>query len=264
MTRPKGDGEKLEAGSRSGIQVIARAASVLRALEDESEGLSLGEIASRIDLPRSTVQRIVAALAEEQFLIAATPRSRVRLGPALIRLASATKLELNQLVRPHMEELSRQVGETVDLSVIQGRAAVFVDQIPGSHRLRAVSAIGDRFPLHATACGKALLAALPDQKVEHLLDSELERFTSHTIVDRDDLLDELAEIRKSGLAFDREEHTEGICAVGVSFIDPLGRVYALSLPTPTARFSRSQKSLTRALESSRNAITAMLGAANQD
>jgi len=244
---------------RSGIQVIARAVSVLRALEDEPQGLSLSEIAARVDLARSTVQRIVAALADEQFLIAATPKSRVRLGPALIRLASATKLELNQLVRPYMEELSRKFDETIDLSVIQGKAAVFIDQIPGNRRLRAVSAIGERFPLHASACGKSLLATLPPEKLDRYLRDKLERFTPNTIVTAQGLRDEIEKVKKNGVAFDLEEHTEGICAISTSFIDPLGRAYALSMPTPATRFMRTKNKFKAALLECRDSIVAMLG-----
>ncbi len=75
----------------SQIQVIARAAAILRALEHEPEGLSLAQIAQRVKLARSTVQRIVAALAAEKLLIAASPNGRVRLGPTILRLAAARK-----------------------------------------------------------------------------------------------------------------------------------------------------------------------------
>ena len=120
--------------------VIARAAAILRALENESDGLSLGKIAKRVNLPRSTVQRIVTALAEEQMVIAATPNARVMLGPAILRMATNTHFDFGRFMRPHLEILSLETGETVDLSMQQGDKMVFVDQIITSqHRLRAVS-----------------------------------------------------------------------------------------------------------------------------
>ena len=91
----------------SGIQVIARAANILRILESEKEGLSLGQIAKRVDLPRSTVQRIVNALADEHFLIAATPNARVKLGPAILRMAANTNFDFVKFVRPHLEALAQ-------------------------------------------------------------------------------------------------------------------------------------------------------------
>src|SRR5712664_2194545 len=74
---------------KSQVQVIARAAAILRALEEQPAGLSLGQIAQRVELARSTVQRIVAALAAEKLLIAASPTGRVRLGPTILRLAAS-------------------------------------------------------------------------------------------------------------------------------------------------------------------------------
>ena len=153
---------------------------MLRALEDEPSGLSLGEIAQRVGLARSTVQRIVDALRTEQFVIAASPTAGVRLGPALVRLAASASVEFDQLTRPIIAELSQAVGETVDLSVLKGRSAVFTDQIQGSHRLRAVSAIGDTFPLHCTANGKAILSVLPDDKLKALLRMPLQKMTPNT------------------------------------------------------------------------------------
>lgn len=241
------------------IQVISRAASILRALEDEPNGLSLGEISLKVGLARSTVQRLVTALADEQFLIAATPKSRVKLGPALIRLAKATKIEINQVVRPFIESLSRELEETIDLSVIQGKNAVFIDQVPGSQRLRAVSAVGERFPLHCTACGKALLATLPEAKLVKILNEGLESFTENTETDPNKVRKQIERIKIDLVAIDNEEFTEGICAVGTSFEDSFGRAYAISIPAPTNRFKRNKQEFTEALLECRNQIVAILG-----
>jgi DNA-binding IclR family transcriptional regulator len=260
-TSRKRGSDETEATPR--IQVIARAARILRALENEAGGLSLSEIALRVGLPRSTVQRIVTSLAEEQFLIAASPKSRVKLGPALIRLAKATKLAIDPVVRPYLVGLCRKLGETVDLSVIQGRSAVFVDQIPGSHRLRAVSAIGERFPLHCTACGKALLAALPSGQLERIIGGSLKSYSENTLTVTAALRKDIELVRRNYYAVDMEEHTEGICAVGTWFEDSLGRVYAISIPAPTVRFVRNKERFKDAILECRDQIVAALGAGKQ-
>ena len=244
--------------TRMGVQVIGRAANILRSLEDEPEGLSLGDIASRVDLPRSTVQRIVTALADEQLLISASTKSRVKLGPALIRLANATNNEIDRMARPYMEALSRELGETIDLSVLQGKTAVFVDQVAGTHRLRTVSAIGERFPLHCTANGKALMATLPDDKIERRLSMELAKFTPSTKTDQVELKREIECIRGGDIASDIEEYTEGICALSLTFSDPLGRAFAISVPVPTARFSRNRERIGSSLLKCQEQITAGL------
>jgi len=243
---------------KQSIQVISRAISVLRALEDEPKGLSLGEIAQRVGLARSTVQRIVDALRSEQFLIAASPTAGVRLGPALVRLAASASVEFDDITRPIIAELSQAVGETVDLSVLKGRSAVFTDQIQGSHRLRAVSAIGDSFPLHCTANGKAILSVLPEDKLRVLLRGPLPRLTANTITRAPELLREIEECRRTGIAVDDEEHTEGISAIGTGFVDPLGRAIALSVPVPTTRFRRIRTDLATRLLDARARMLAAL------
>lgn len=251
--RPRGEspGQK--------IQVIARAANVLRALEGEDGGLSLGQIAQRVGLARSTVQRIVESLSAEQFLIAAKPSAGVRLGPALLRMAASTTLDINQIARPILRQLCQNLDETVDLSVLRGRDAVFIDQIPGSHRLRAVSAIGEAFPLHCTANGKALLSLLASAKVERVLNSPLVSYTHNTLTKSAAVIAEVESCRRRGYALDDEEHTEGICAVGAAFLDPLSRPFALSIPVPATRFKRRRTELVEKLLEARRRIMESLG-----
>jgi DNA-binding IclR family transcriptional regulator len=239
---------------KTGIQVIARAASILRALESEPDGLSLGELAARLGLARSTVQRIVGALSDEQMLISAGPRAGVMLGPALVRLASAANIETDKIVRPVMQDLSRALGETVDLSVLQGRIAMFVDQAVGNQRLVAISAVGEAFPLHCTANGKALLSCLDGDRRQALLPRRLVAHTPRTVTDRAALEEELVEVTANQLAYDLEEHSEGICAVGTAFVDPLGRAFALSVPVPVQRFASREAAIASALLGARENV----------
>ena len=165
---------RLVTNDKSQVQVIARAATILRALEDENAGLSLGQIAQRVNLARSTVQRIVAALECEKLVIAATPNGRVRLGPAILRLAASVRSDFIALARPFLERLSQDLHETVDLSPVKKDHLIFIDQVIGSQRLRAVSAVGDTFPLYCTANGKAYLAQLTDKAIEALIGHDVE------------------------------------------------------------------------------------------
>jgi DNA-binding IclR family transcriptional regulator len=233
---------------KKGIQVIARAASVLRALENEPDGLSLGKIAQRVNLSRSTVQRIVDALAEEHLLIGASPTSGVKLGPAILRMASNSSFDFVEFIRPYISGLSRETGETVDVSEMQKKRTVFVDQVVGSARLNIVSPIGEAFPLHCLASGKAMLSTLSEAELHKVMGRKtLERHTPATITDIDELATELAKVRKTHIAFDHEEHLEGVSAVGTSLQEPGGTLYAISIPVPTVRFKRNRKQLVDAL-----------------
>jgi DNA-binding IclR family transcriptional regulator len=239
---------------RNSIQVIARAADILRLLAEEQNGLTPAEIAERTSLARSTVQRIVKALSDEQFLIPASARGGVKLGPLLIQLGASAHIDVARQVLPMMQGLSRETGESVDLSVLKGTSAFFVDQVVGSHRLTAVSSPGQLFPLHNTANGKALLASLSPQRRATLLEKCA---ASDPSLDIAAVAAEIAAVREKGLAYDREEHTVGICAVGTWFVDPLGRPYAISIPVPSVRFNDHEK-LEAALLKTRAEIEAEL------
>jgi DNA-binding IclR family transcriptional regulator len=243
QNKEKADG----AGGRHGVQAIARAGAVLRALEGAPEGLSLSATAATTQLPKSTAHRIVGALAAEGLVEQASD-GRILLGGGLVRLATARRDALAERLRPLLIDLRGELNETVDLAVLAGTSVRFVDQMPAPRRLRAVSAIGDTFPLHCTANGKALLASMPNDRAAALLTGRLPRFTPSTIVSRERLLAELAAVRAEGVAFDREEHTEGICAVGAAVADggePAAA--AISVPVPTQRFRERERQIARAV-----------------
>jgi DNA-binding IclR family transcriptional regulator len=246
--------EESKKNSRQGIQVIARAAAILRTLENEEDGLSLAQIAKRVDLPRSTVQRIVNALTEENLLMAASLTARVKLGPAILRMAANTNFNFVKFVRPHLEALAQRTGETVDLSMQRDDKMVFVDQISGTHRLSAVSAVGESFPMYSSANGKATLSMLDDDSIVALLDGKLVKETPNTITSMSQLMAEIDTVRSTSIAIDQEEHTEGICALGTSFHDPLGRIFAVSVPVPTIRFQRSKTFLQDAMVNFREGL----------
>ena len=219
--------------SKDGIQVIARAAAVLRALKDCQTGLSLGQIADRVALPRSTVQRIVAALIDERLLMA-TRAAGVRLGPELQALAEAARYNTVALCRPLLDALMAATGETVDLSVLRDGQMVFVDQVQGSHRLRAVSSVGEHFPLTTTANGRAALALLPADQALTLASAEWADLGQKGNLPR--FKAERARAATLGFAEDNDDHTDGISAIGVAFRDLAGEVFAISVPIPTSRF----------------------------
>ena len=246
---------------KSQVQVIARAAAILRALEDQALGLSLGQIAQRVELARSTVQRIVAALQTEKLVISATPNGRVRLGPTILRLAASVRSDFLALARPFLERLSEELHETVDLAMAKKDHLIFIDQVTGSQRLRAVSAVGESFPLTCTANGKAYLAQLSDAAVEALVGRTYEARTPRSLLRLDALLKELATVRRAGVAFDREEHTLGICAVGVALQDPLGNPVAISVPVPSQRFADRRTLIAERLAATKRAMEAHMNSA---
>jgi DNA-binding IclR family transcriptional regulator len=243
-----------ERNDGTGVQVIARAAEILRALKGQAEGLSLSQIASKVGLAKSTVYRIVRALEAERFVTSASPTGRIRLGLGLAPLAAWVNTEMRQQVRPYMELLSKEVDETVDLAILDGNLVFFIDQVTVPHRLQAISAVGATFPLHCTANGKALLAELPLEQIEWIVPEHLQAFTPQTLTTRDQLLEEIKHIRREEVAYDREEHTEGICALGTTIRDALGNLAAITIPVPSVRFYGNEQQFVSALLNTRKRI----------
>lgn len=255
---PTRSGAGAQARGAGGVQAIARAGAVLRALERAPGGASLGAVAADCRLPKSTVHRIAAALAAEG-LLAYGPDGGLVLGPALARLAAAAQASLPERLRPVLESLGAEAGETVDLAVLDGAGVRFVDQVAAPQRLRAVSAVGATFPLHCTANGKALLAALGPDRARALLPAKPARLTAATVTSRERLLAQLQEIGPHGAAFDREEHTEGICAAAAAVYDAAGPVAALSVPVPALRFQGREAELGAAVCRAAARASALLG-----
>jgi DNA-binding IclR family transcriptional regulator len=231
----------------SGIQVIARAVEIMRALQGAPAGLTQTELAGRIGLARTTVHRILNALEDEGLVAADRPRGRYRLGPEIPRMAAAVRRAVVEQIHPYLVELSRAVDETVDLSVLDHNQATFVDQVVANHRLRAVSAVGESFPLHCTANGKAFLATLHPRVIASVLPATLPALTPHTITTLPGLHADIETVAASGIAYDREEHTLGICAVGSVIPGLSGHPVAVSVPMPVQRFYGREPELVAAL-----------------
>nr|WP_077089394.1 IclR family transcriptional regulator [Mycobacterium rhizamassiliense] len=223
-----------------GIQVLRRAAAALDEIAAEPGQLRLVDLGERLGLAKSTARRLLVGLVEVG-LASSDSSGRFSLGERLLGFGSAAGPHISALFRPTIERVSRVTeGETVDLSILRGQRMWFVDQIESSYRLRAVSAVGVRFPLEVTANGKAALAALDDAEV----DSIIARFSPEVA---DGLRAEVAEIRHTGIAFDRGEHTAGISAAAIARRAVGDNVVAISVPAPTDRFLEKEQRIVEAL-----------------
>lgn len=221
-----------------GIQVISRAARILNALGDRPNGMSLGEIAQMVDLPRSTVQRIVGALDSVQ-LVRSHGSGGVRLGPALLRLIATVHTDVVAIAQPWLQGLSDATGETVSLARASGLQLAIVHYVVADRELRVVPRIGLNLPLYSTSGGKALLALESDEEARLLVGDAYKAITDLTVKAFPDLMEQLQEIRRTGLSYDREETLEGISTMAVAIETILGR-FSISLLVPSTRFQKHE------------------------
>jgi len=229
---------------RGGIQIISRAAAILRCLEAEPLGLSLGVIAKRIALPRSTVQRLVDALAVEQ-LVETRGGVGVRLGPALMRLAARSHFDLTAKARPHLEALSQRTGETVVLAHASGLDMMILHCVVSSQTLRVAPGVNSLLSIYATSCGKVILAQMPERNVRELLEGNMRPLTPNTL-GLEALIEQLKEIRATGFSCDYEEHIPGVGAMAVGLATTQG-MYGLSLVGPASRIRAHETANKQAL-----------------
>jgi len=236
----------------AGIQVVSRAAAVLRAVKNQESGMSLGQIAETIDLPRSTVQRIVAALELERLLISSSNGGGIRLGPELLSLGVAARYNIVERCRPHLQELVKKTDETVDLAVLRGRRMIFLDQVQGGARLRTISSIGEEFPVTTTANGRACLAKLDENEAKRLAMEEWQEFgiRSHW----SNFNKQLNTIRRTNIAYDLNDHTSGISAIGFAFYDSIGDLHAISVPIPSSRYAEKNQEVIKVLKQTRTVV----------
>jgi IclR family KDG regulon transcriptional repressor len=219
------------------VQSIERAFAVLGALADGPVGVS--EVAARVELPKSTVARLLASLTTEGAVERVTGDSRYRLGGRLLSLASSIQpiRSLIGLARPHLVELASELGEAAGLSVADGFEVHYIDQIETAHQVRIRDWTGSRVPMHAVSSGLVLLAHLPPSTLDAFLASPLERFTPRTATDPTSLRARLGQVRADGFAWVHEEFAEGLNSVAAPVSDETGAIAAaVHVHGPAYRF----------------------------
>ena len=221
----------------SRVQSIERAFAVLSALDAGPLGVT--EVAERVHLPKSTVARLLAALAAEGAVEQVAGGTDYRIGDRLVGLASGVvpTRSLVALARPHLVELAAATGEAAGLSIPDGFLVHYVDQADTSHAVGVRDWTGTRLPMHAVSSGLVVLAHLPPADVERWLAGPLERFTAATVTDPAAIRERLRAARLDGFAWVRDEVADGISSVAAAVADSLGEVVAaIHVHGPSYRF----------------------------
>ena len=229
-----------ERDGSGGLKSVDRALNVLDVLARWSEA-GVTELAAELDVHKSTAFRLLGSLEAHGLVEQTEERGKYRLGFGLVRLAGAvsTRMDLTRDVRPVVERLAKDVGETVNLAVLREHYIVNVDQALGPSSVTTHNWVGELTPLHTTASGKVLLAHEDEQEQQRLLElAGLVRYTDHTLTDPEVLEKELAGVLERGYAVTVGEYEEGLNSIAVPLrgIDStvLG---ALSASGPSYRFT---------------------------
>lgn len=226
-------------GPTQPVAAVDHVAQVLTLFRDHPD-LRVTDVADRLGIARSTAHRLLKTLAQRGIVAQDRDSRRYRLGPVLIEvaLASIDQLDSRRRVRHHLRDISQELGETVSLVGLEGPYCRFIDGEEGTNESHTAIRTGGLLPAYALSGGKVLLAALSEEEVRRLYRPGLRGLTGRTVVDMEDLLDELAAVRANGYALNREESAIGLSAVAVPVVARTGRVVAaLVLSAPSRRFA---------------------------
>lgn len=222
------------------VESVHRALVLLSELRDR-DVLAVKEAADLLGVVPSTAHRLLSALCYDGFAVQDRDR-HYRLGPEF-RPEHVRGMDVHQfraLVRPVIEELSADVGETVHVWVRQGPVIRWVDGVEGTAPAHvAPGEQWDRVPAYASAAGKALLSELNGKQLEEAFADGLPPARASRITNLQSLKRHLRAVRSRGYALSIEESAQGVDGIGVSSKDAMGRpIFAISLAIPSSRFDR--------------------------
>ncbi|WP_440009794.1 IclR family transcriptional regulator [Halomicrococcus sp. SG-WS-1] len=224
-----------DTGGRT-VKATETAFAIIEGLE-ELDGARVTQLAEHLELANSTTHSHLATLYEMGYVV--QEGDEYQLASRFLKLGEAAKerKEAFDLIEPKVRELAEETEERCQFIVEEHGRGVYLHRETGSRAVWTDSGLGKRIHLHATAAGKVVLANLPEEQTNQILDQwGLPALTDNTITDRATLFDELDTIREQGFAVNREESTEGLRAVGVPIKDSSGRmVGALSVSGPSHR-----------------------------
>ncbi|KAB2338938.1 IclR family transcriptional regulator [Cytobacillus depressus] len=223
------------------VKSVSRALDIIMIVSLKKGGLGVTEIANQMDINKSSVYRTLSTLVQYGYVEQDKETGRYKLGYKFLEISSnlLESIDLREEAKPFLRELESETKEVIHLVVYDQGEVVYIEKLDGSETLRMHSKVGKRAPMHCTSVGKSILAHLPTDAVTSILDHKgLPVHTDKTITDKDQLFQELANVRKNGFALDLEENEKGITCIAAPIFDHVGKVVAaISISGPTMRMT---------------------------
>lgn len=251
--------------NNSPVQSIDRVFDILETLSTSTHGMTLTELSTEVGLHTSTTHRLLSCLIAREYVQKDMATSKYRLTLRLFEIGNRaiSGMNLLSIALPHIEHLADFTKETIHLVARRGNDVVYLYKEETNNSIvRIASFVGLHNPMYCTAVGKSILGYLPHNEIKKIWDeTNIIQFTPNTIVNFDDLLKDLEQIRTNGYAIDREEHELGVTCVAAPIFNYTGLpVAALSISFPSSRVSNDQRLVfAEKVISSAKSITSTLG-----
>lgn len=222
---------------------LGKALSILDVVASHPKPLRFTDLLAKSHQPRGTLHRHVQHLIAEG-LLELNANQTYDLGVRALYFAAQAwrRNRLRDLADPYMRELNKATQETIHLGLLNGREVIYIDKLESPKAVRMHSQIGNVSPVYCTGVGKAALACLDPLEAMKIAKSvQYKAYTDHTITSWEALIKEVADIRKRGIAYDREEHEAGIFCIAAPIPGPNGRFAAgISITMPAYRVQKRQ------------------------
>ncbi|WP_054739376.1 IclR family transcriptional regulator [Cellulosilyticum ruminicola] len=209
------------------LQTVDRALQLLEIVAEHPEGVMAKELEECMELNKVTVHRLLATLENRGFI--ERDGNGYTMGIKVVELSSMklNNVELKTEATPYLRKLVKELGLPVQMAILEGQEAVFIDKVESLTSLRMYSQIGKRIPVYSSGVGKALLLQKTDEEILNLLSKiQFTQFTSKTLTSAEAVLEEIKQARITGYAVDHEEHEEGIVCIAAPIYDYRGEIIA--------------------------------------
>lgn len=226
------------------MSTVAKALDIIEAISKHKDGVSLSDLAAQTRLNRTTVYRILSVLASRGYVYQQGKKGKYTFGLSFLQYSDITNAatSIKDKALPYMHNLCNEISETVNMAILDGIDAIGISVIAADRILQVVPSIINKYPLHCTSIGKVLLASMPQEKIDRVINvTRLEAYTDNTITDAARMKAELETIRQDGAAFDDEEYMPGIRSAAAPLKGENGDVLAaISFVGPTVRIGKSR------------------------
>jgi DNA-binding IclR family transcriptional regulator len=207
---------------------VDRALDILEFMATHPRPYGATELARCLKIPINSVFRILKRLTEREYTVQDPNSDGYQLSTRVFSLGMSlyTRFELRQRARPHLEWLCRETEETCQIQVPHGDRVLVLDTVSPEVEFYLRVVPGSLVYYHPNAYGKAILAFQMEEEIKQILPPRLPGLTPNTIVLRTELIKQLEEVRRTGLAYDREEYSAGIFCIGAPVFDVQGKIAA--------------------------------------
>jgi DNA-binding IclR family transcriptional regulator len=252
---------------RVGVQSLGRAFAILEEVARHREGIGLADLSKLVGLHNSTTFHLAKTMVSLGYIRQEKDSKRYRVGGPLFALAASAldEIEMVNVATPVLEELSRETGESSHFAVRMGDAVVVIARTSGPGAFHLTDRVGVLRPAHCTALGKVILASLRQDQLERFLERvDLKPSTEKSITEIPQLLREIAEVRRTGVAFDEGEFNLEVRCIAVPVKDFTGQIIgALGISGPIWRQSNQVlQAKAKTVQAAANRLSAALGASH--